>query len=169
MQLSIIAAQDRHRGIGKSGDLPWSLPAEYAYFLRTVHNSPVVIGRRTFTEELESKPIEGTTTIVLTHDENFSVPGVTVCHSVEEVLRLPLIRQATEAFIIGGEAIYSSFLPYAERVYLTHVRTTIEGADSFFPKLEPKEWEETWGQDHPADDDNEFAFRTTILERFGVP
>ena len=165
MPLSAIAAQDRHRAIGKSGNLPWSLPAEYAYFLRTIRSRPVVIGRRTLTEELEGKPIEGSPTVVLTRDQGFSVPCVTVCHSVEEVLQLSLIRQADEAFIIGGETVYQAFLPHINRVYLTQVETTIEGADSFFPVLKAEEWEETWGQDHPADADNEFAFRTTILER----
>ena len=46
-----------------------------------------------------------------------------------------------ECFIIGGESIYSHALPFADRLYLTIVDEEPEAADTFFPEINPDEWE----------------------------
>ncbi|MDE6027726.1 MAG: dihydrofolate reductase, partial [Muribaculaceae bacterium] len=58
----------------------------------------------------------------------------------------PSVEQAVSAcrevpFIIGGEEIYRSALPFCTRLYLTEVGCEAEDADTFFPPLPEKEWD----------------------------
>ena len=46
-----------------------------------------------------------------------------------------------EYFIIGGESIYSQALPLADKLYLTLVNQEPSHADTFFPAINPEEWE----------------------------
>ena len=39
-----------------------------------------------------------------------------------------------DLFVIGGEQVYRSFLPYIERWIVTEVPLTVEGADAFVPE-----------------------------------
>ena len=48
-----------------------------------------------------------------------------------------------EVFICGGASIYTQFLPYAERLYLTEIKATDDEADTFFPKFIKKDWKKT--------------------------
>lgn len=41
-----------------------------------------------------------------------------------------------DIFIIGGSAIYEAFLPFADKIYLTHIDAECPDADSFFPKFQ---------------------------------
>ena len=36
---------------------------------------------------------------------------------------LALVKPEEEAFIIGGESVYREFMPYTDKLYLTHVYT----------------------------------------------
>ena len=38
-RLELIVACDQNLGIGKDGTLPWSLPSEFAYYLRMAQNN----------------------------------------------------------------------------------------------------------------------------------
>ena len=48
-----------------------------------------------------------------------------------------------ECFIIGGASIYEQALPFADKLYLTIVEKEPEHADTFFPEINPAEWEVT--------------------------
>ena len=48
-----------------------------------------------------------------------------------------------ECFIIGGASIYEQALPLADKLYLTIVEKEPEHADTFFPEINPAEWEVT--------------------------
>ena len=83
------------------------------------------------------KVLSGRENIILSRDKNFLVAGARVVHSVEEVLGL--CTKEEELFIIGGVEIYTLFLPYVEKLYITEVDKVVEAITSF-PNL-PK-WPE---------------------------
>jgi len=137
MLVSIIAAMSENRVIGKHNKLPWHLPEELKYFKKITSGKPIIMGRKTF-ESMGSKPLPNRQNIILTQDPNFVAPQCVVAHSVEEALSKVLSTE--EVMIIGGAHIYQLFLPMASRLYLTVVHIQVTG-DTFFPALEPSDWE----------------------------
>jgi dihydrofolate reductase len=73
---------------------------------------------------------------------------------------LDAVRDAPEACVIGGGAVFAETLPLATRMHLTWVDTRVEGADAWFPRFDPGEWRETAREAHPADvrNDHPYAF-----------
>ncbi len=60
-------------------------------------------------------------------------------------------------FIAGGEQIYHSALPLADKICLTEVRAVLEG-DTFFPELNPQEWLEVRRAAHASDEKHAYAY-----------
>ena len=70
--------------------------------------------------------------------------GTLLAHSLEEafVLAEPAAESAARCFVIGGGQIYAQALQLADRLIVTHVHTMIDGADTFFPQIDPLVWKE---------------------------
>ena len=122
IMINIIVAMDERGGIGKNNKIPWHLPADLKYFrLRTLYNA-VVMGRKTF--ESIGKPLDKRLNIVLTKNYNYYHKGVLIYNTVEDVFRI--YRKLEKLWIIGGLEIYKLFLPYAHRLYITHIHHTFD-------------------------------------------
>lgn len=133
--LKMIVAMDKNGLIGKEGKLPWYLPNDLSYFRNMTLNHKVVMGRKTF--EGFKKPLAERTNIVLTSDPNFSCPGVEVVRNTEDILEM---AEKENVFVIGGAMVCKQFLPYTKKLYITQIDGEFEG-DTYFPKLNMKEWE----------------------------
>lgn len=147
--ITAIAAVSESWGIGKDGDLLFGIPEDKKFFRRTTLNHKVIMGRKTLESLPNGKPFKDRENIILSRNENFSVSGAEVFHSVEEVL--PFAGIDEEAFIVGGGEIYKALLPYCKKAIITKVSGDPE-ADTFFPNLdESSEWvlsEESEEQEH---------------------
>lgn len=62
-----------------------------------------------------------------------------------------------EIFIIGGATLYRDLLCKADRLCLTEIDDTPAQTDAFFPDYS-EGWQETWREDHPADDRHAHAY-----------
>ena len=98
----------------------------------------VVMGRLTFESLPNQKPLPNRTNIILTRNENFRVEDAIVCHSVDEILKTTKYCNPEDIFIIGGEHIYKTFLPYCSKAYITKFHK-VYPADTFFPNLDEDE------------------------------
>lgn len=86
------------------------------------------MGRKTY--DSIGRPLPGRQTIVLTRNESWHPPGITVVASAHQAIaEVPSDKQA---FVVGGAEIYRQFLPVADRILLTRVLATIEGDVHFF-------------------------------------
>ncbi|MDN3617761.1 type 3 dihydrofolate reductase [Vibrio gallaecicus] len=159
MIISMIAAMADNRVIGKDNQMPWHLPADFAWFKRSTMGKPVVMGRKTY--ESIGRPLPGRLNIVISRDSSLSIEGVTTVTSIEAALEV--VNNVDEVMIIGGGAIYSSCLPLANKLYLTHIGLSVEG-DTQFP-----DWGEGWNkvtsEAYRADEKNAYDMEFTILER----
>ena len=160
MIISLIAAMDQNRLIGKGNCLPWRLPADMRHFRKLTLGKPVVMGRRTF--ESIGKPLAKRTNIVLTRDPHFSVGGCIVARSVDEALREA--DGCEEVMIIGGYSVYKQFLDCAERFYLTQIHECFEG-DVYFPAFELSDWCEVKRTGHEPDSDNPHSYDFVFLHK----
>ncbi len=127
-----IVAVDRNGAIGKGGKLPWHYSADMKFFKETTTGNACVMGYKTWLTL--KKPLPNRLNIVLSRQsEIVSQDGVVVVRDVESVLSLARDLKG-DLFVIGGEQVYRSFLPYIEKWIVTEVPLTIEGADAFVPE-----------------------------------
>ena len=66
MELIAIAAVAANRVIGRSGDIPWSIPEDWKRFKAVTMGSNLIMGRVTF--EAIGDPLPGRTSIVITRN-----------------------------------------------------------------------------------------------------
>ena len=160
MTISLIVAAANNDVIGSDGDLPWHLPDDLRNFKRLTLGKPVIMGRKT--HESIGRPLPDRRNIVLTRDQSFAAPGCEVVASVDEALER--VADADDVMIIGGGEIYTTFLPMADKVYLTRVSADVEG-DTLFAPLDESAWCLIRSENHPADADHDYAFDTLVFER----
>lgn len=129
--VSMIWAQARGGVIGAGGALPWHLPEDLALFRRRTTGSTVVMGRRTW-ESLPARfrPLPERLNVVLTTDETWSADGACPARSVRQVL-----DEHGSLWVIGGGAVYTAFLPHADRLVVTDVDAGVDG-DTWAPALD---------------------------------
>ena len=156
MQVSLIAALDRNRGIGKGNDLPWRLPDDLKRFKALTLGKPVLMGRKT--AQSLGRALPGRTNLVLTRSGQAPFDGMRAVRSINEAMQVAREQSATELCVIGGGEIYALTLPLADRLELTHVETEVEDADAFFPAFDALEWTAVSRQAHAADERHAFAF-----------
>ncbi|MET2852436.1 type 3 dihydrofolate reductase [Vibrio owensii] len=160
MIISMIAAMADNRIIGKDNQMPWHLPADFAWFKRCTMGKPVVMGRKTY--ESIGRPLPGRLNIVISRDASLSIEGVTTVTSIEQALEVA--GEVEEVMIIGGGAIYAACLPMANKLYVTHIEAEIDG-DTQFPDW-GTEFKETYSEAYQADEKNAYSMRFTILEKY---
>ena len=164
MRRSLIVARARNGTIGLANAMPWHLPADLAHFKRTTLGHPVIMGRRTW--ESIGRALPGRRNIVVSRTLGFRAPGAEVVGTLAEAWEA--VRDADEAFVIGGAQLYADALPQVDRIYLTDMAGEVEG-DTFFPALDARQWRESLLGEHPADERNRFALRFLLLERVRPP
>lgn len=159
--ISLIAACDRKRVIGRRGKLPWKLPADLTRFYNFTIGKPVVMGRKTW-DSLPKKPLPYRINVVLTRDPAFKAEGGFVAHSQEEVLKL--VQGHEEVMVAGGAEVFALFLPLAQRMYLTIVERSFRG-EVFFPEYKLEEWEEIRRTAFEPDKENRHPYTFIELRR----
>lgn len=163
MITSLIVAASDNDVIGKDNWMPWDLPAELAYFRSVTRGKTVIMGRKTL--EAAGRPMPKRHNIVISRNKDLRIEGADVVHSIEEALTMAEQDNLEEIFVIGGEQIYRAAMPYAQRIYLTRVHTTVEGGEAFFPQVNPEEWQVVKSERHEADSENPLAFTMLVYER----
>ena len=131
MSVSLIWAQAHDGVIGAGGRLPWHLPEDLKRFREATTGSTVVMGRRTWESLPERfRPLPGRTNVVLTSDGGWTADGARRAATVEQVL-----AEHDSLWVIGGGAVYTAFLPHADRLVVTDVDTDVAG-DTWAPPLD---------------------------------
>ncbi len=160
LDVSMVLAMDRHRAIGKNGQLPWRLPDDLKHFKVRTIGKPVLMGRKTF--DSIGRPLPNRRNIVLTRDATFTASGIEVAHTLEQALD----GLEGPVAVIGGGEICALAMPIARRLELTLVNTAVEGADAFFPDWDSSAWREVARVHHPKDEKHAFDFDFVDFERF---
>ncbi len=169
MIISIIAAMDKNRGIGKDNALPWAgkTPRDMKHFRELTTGHTVIMGRKTF--DSIGKALPNRMNIVLTRDKGWSAKDVWHEHSFEAALKEAARNGSSEeVFIIGGASLYAEALPLANRMYLTEIDGEFT-CDTFFPECDPLAWRQASLTVHHADDRNAYKMRFLNLERKTAP
>ena len=119
------------------------------------------MGRKTY--ESIGRPLPGRQNIVISRDESYKAEGIDSVTSVEQAITLA--GDVDEVMVIGGGAIYAHCLPFANRLYITHIKANIEG-DTQFPEYDiVNDWLLMQSNQLSADDKNNFDLDFCIYKR----
>src|ERR1700739_637499 len=126
-EVGLIWAQSTSGVIGRTGGIPWQLPEDLIHFKALTMGHTVVMGRRTW-ETLPAKfrPLPGRKNVVLTHQTGVVADGATVIKSLDDAL------SHRDAWVVGGEQIYTLALPRAGRCEVTEVDIDLPRDDRDF-------------------------------------
>jgi dihydrofolate reductase len=155
-ELVLIVAVADNEVIGNAGQLPWHLPADLARFKRLTMGHSMIMGRRTY--DSIGRLLPGRTTLIVTRQADYEVPGALMVNSVEEALKA--VADDVRPFVTGGGEIYRQFLPWVTEVQLTRVHTCPPG-DTLMPDLGLADsglWDLVESETHPADEKNQFSY-----------
>ncbi len=129
-----IVHVDKNWGIGKSNSLMFKIPADMKFFKQTTTGNVVVMGSNTLKSFPGGNPLKDRVNIVLYPDgekrEDCTVVG-SLAELIEEIKKYP----SDKVYVIGGQMMYKTLLPYCEEILVTKVEA--EGdADAFFENLD---------------------------------
>lgn len=158
--ISLIAAIDRNRAIGRDGAMPWHLPDDLKRFKALTLGKPVLMGRKTALAIGHALP--GRPNLVLTRGASAPFAGQQVVHSLDAACAH---AGDGELCVIGGGEVYALALPRADCLHLTLVETDTPDADTFFPAFGANAWREAAREHHAADARHRFAFDFVDLVR----
>ncbi|AJR03242.1 dihydrofolate reductase [Siansivirga zeaxanthinifaciens] len=159
--LSIIVAAAENNAIGKDNKLIWHLSDDLKHFKNLTNGHHIIMGRKTF--ESFPKPLPNRTHIVITRQEDYSVPdGVIVVNNLTDAI--DAAKKDSNPYIIGGGEIYKQALNIVDKIEITRVHSTFD-ADTFFPEIDKSIWKETSKTFHPKDEKNNFDFSFITYER----
>jgi dihydrofolate reductase len=153
--IQIVVAYSRNRCIGRNNTLPWRLPSDLAHFKKVTLGNPIVMGRNTW--ESLGRPLPGRPNLVVSRTPGFDPDGATVWPSLEAALLA--CNDAEQICIIGGEQLFQAAMPLADEIQATEIHADIDG-DTFFPVLNPSDWEETQRLPQPPENGLHFDFVT---------
>lgn len=151
--LSIIVAIARNRVIGANNTLPWHLPEDLKRFRALTTGHHIIMGRKTY--ESLNRLLPGRTTVIVTRNPGYRVPGALIANSLQQAITL--CGNDEEVFLIGGAELYRAGLQRADKIYLTEIDAEFDG-DVFFPELDQSAWEETSREQHTSGQGLSFAY-----------
>lgn len=137
--INIIVAISNNYAIGRGGDMPWHLSGDLRFFKEKTTSHTVVMGRKTWLS-IGSKPLPNRDNVVITTSKDFKAPGATIVNSLQEAI---LDANQKEIFIIGGGQVYKQAIDIADKLFITHINTTVDDADTFFPIIDSNIWRKT--------------------------
>jgi dihydrofolate reductase len=137
--ISLIAAVGDRLEIGQKKTMPWHIPEDLQRFKALTLGKTMVMGKNTFLSLPGVLP--GREHWIATRDASFTKehPRVRILRDLDA--QWSALAEAEEEYmIIGGGQIYAQALPYAARLYLTHVHRTYPDADTYFPAVDWTQW-----------------------------
>ena len=150
----------RNRVIGADGGIPWHLPEELKRFKKLTLGHHIVMGRKTW--ESIGRLLPGRTTVIVTRQRGYRVPGAQVAHSLDDAIAA--CGADDEIFVIGGAELYAQALSRAGRLYLTTVDAEVAG-DTVMPEYDARDWREVSAVSFAADERHGYPFRCATYER----
>ena len=166
MRVTDHAAVALNGAIGRDGGLPWRLSTDLRRFKAETMGKPLVVGRKTW-ESFPRRPLPGRLNIVVTRRRDYRAEGAETASSLEQALALAAARSPAgidEVSIVGGGEIYRQAMPVADCLKLTRVLAEVE-ADTFFPPIDPREWQLVSEEDFPAGENDTHATRRAVYVR----
>lgn len=163
MKISIIVAVSENNVIGRDNDLPWRLPDDMKFFVKTTKGHHILGGRKNF--ESFGKALPNRTNMIISRNPDYYMEGAITFTTIQDAIDHARDNGENDLMVIGGGEIYRQILGQTNTIYLTRIHSEIEG-DVYFPEFnESNNWELTEETYHPIDDKHNFDFTFEKWER----
>lgn len=143
--MNIIVNVSENWAIGKGNSLLFHISGDMKFFKSHTVGNTVVMGRKTLESLPGARPLPNRQNIVLTRNADFEPvisDNLKIMHSIDEFLVSIDVDNSDDIYVIGGESIYATLLPYCKRAYVTKVMDTVTDADAFMVNLDDEsDWE----------------------------
>jgi len=156
MQLNLVVAFCKNRGIGIDNTLPWNIPNDLKRFSKLtkglLHNpknhsvhtfkNALIMGRNTW-DSLPRKPLPKRDHLILSNTLNIdkicdskNKELIKTFNNIENVLEFCKTNSYDNIWVIGGSSIYQQFLQkyVFDNIYITYIDKEFE-CDTFFSEL----------------------------------
>ncbi len=164
--MKAILHADLNWGIGKNNGLMFKLPADMQYFKKTTIGNVVVMGSNTLLSFPGGKPLKDRTNIVLWPDGPERDDCIIV-RSLDELFAEIKKYPADKVFVVGGQMMYRTLLPYCTEVLVTKVYTEGDKPDAYFENLDKNDNFRLISQTAP-EETNGYTIRFTIYKNMDV-
>lgn len=159
--IKAIVHADREWGIGKDGDMMFSLPLDMKFFRETTTGHTVAMGGNTLRSFPGQKPLKNRINIVISRGQVRD--DCVIVRTMSEFKNEIRSREKDGVvYVIGGAQIYQEMLPYCHEALVTKV-DSIGGADTFFPNLDENPDFVCVSESQPIDD-NGHKIRFTVYK-----
>ena len=162
MIISLIVAASENNIIGVDNDLPWRLPDDMKFFVRTTKGHHILGGRKNF--ESFGKALPNRTNLLISRNADYKMEGTLTFTNINEAIDFAKANGEEELMIIGGGEIYRQCLDQADRIYMTRVHASIEGHTTF-PELPSNEWQIKSEEFHEKNEKHAHAFSFQLFHR----
>lgn len=145
--VTIIAAMNEQRVIGKEGRLPWHVPEDLEHFKGATMGRPLIVGRKTW-ESLP--PLAGRLVLVVSdslrqrdiprEQQETTEVYATLDGALQRAEVLATRLGVDEIMVAGGAQVYGQAMVVADRLLLTTVGVEVDGADAFFPQIDEQKF-----------------------------
>ena len=166
MSFSIIAAHERHYGIGNRGTIPWYIKRDFEWFKELTTGKIVIMGLTTyFSLPDKYRPLPNRENLILCDDQNKKIQiedeGGAMFSSIKQVIDY---CENKECFVIGGASIYKQFIDIADKLILTEIDYDFT-CDTFFPEFNKDDFNRMFRSDIQIDDKLLLKYTFNIYER----
>ena len=159
--IKAIVHTDREWGIGKDGDMMFSLPLDMKFFRETTTGHTVAMGGNTLRSFPGQKPLKNRINIVISRGQVRD--DCVIVRTMSEFKNEIRNREKDGVvYVIGGAQIYQEMLPYCHEALVTKV-DSVGGADTFFPNLDENPDFVCVSESQPIDD-NGHKIRFTVYK-----
>lgn len=159
-RIALIVAMAKNRTIGINNTLPWRCPEDLKHFKALTMGHHMIMGRKTF--DSIGKALPGRTTVVVTRNQNLSIDGCVIAHSLQEAIELS--ANDTEIFVVGGAELYAQSLDIVDTLYITEIQQDVKG-DAHFPHFDINKWQETSRKSHTQETPQPLAYDFVTYQR----
>lgn len=132
--MKAILHADKNWGIGKNNGLMFKIPADMKFFKEKTTGNVVVMGSNTLKSFPGGKPLKDRKNIVL-YPDGEDRDDCKIVRTLGELFTEIKKYPPEKVFVIGGQMMYKTLLPYCEEVFVTKVDAEGE-ADAFFENLD---------------------------------
>ena len=152
--ISMIWAMDKNWLIGKNNQIPWHYKEDLLYYKGMTNGKTVLMGDKTYYSlkgYYKDRPLPYNKIYVASLDKLV----------LEDAILVPDINKflsetKEDIIVVGGAMIYKLSLPYASRLYITHIDKSFDG-DTYFPKFDLGSFEKISSRRSEINPELEFA------------